>query len=147
LNQKLPSLENAILAAGDTTKWLPSASQLLKKFNLPRLQYFLYFISKFPIMTTKIYNLNMMDTEYAALVAKSYDPIIEQQIIALEQNPNDDRDMARFMGLITKATPRNDAEWEEFNTAWVNICNVHGCDALALDFFPLMAAWDDVDWM
>ncbi len=96
---------------------------------------------------TEPYDLNMTDTEYAALIAKGYDPIIKQQLITLGQNPSDARHMARFMGLTTKATPRTDAEWEEFNATWVDICNAHGCDALALDRFPLMAAWDEDEWM
>jgi hypothetical protein len=96
---------------------------------------------------TELHDLNMTDTEYAALVASCYDPTIEQQLIALGQNPSDARDMARFMGLITKATPRTDAEWEEFNATWIDICKAHGCEALKLDRLPLMAAWDDIDWM
>ena len=96
---------------------------------------------------TEIHDLNMLDTEYAALIAKGYDPIIEHQLITLGQNSSDARDLARLMGLITKANPRTDAEWEEFNATWVNICNAHGCEALTLDRFPLMAAWDDVDWV
>ena len=96
---------------------------------------------------TEPHDLNMLDTEYAALIAKGYDPTIEQQLITLGQNPIDARDMARFMGLITKATPRTDEGWEEFNAIWVDICNAHGYEALALDKFPLMAAWDDIDWM
>jgi hypothetical protein len=92
-------------------------------------------------------DLNMLDTEYAALIASCYDPTIERQLIALGQNPSDARDMARFMGLITKATPQTDEEWEEFNAIWVDICNTHGCEALVLDRSLLMAAWDDVDWV
>lgn len=96
---------------------------------------------------TELHDLNMLDTEYAALIAKGYDSTIEQQLITLGQNPSDARDMARLMGFITKATPQTDEEWEEFNAIWVDICNAHGCDALALNKFPLMAAWDDVDWV
>jgi hypothetical protein len=49
------------------------------------------------------------------------------------------------MGFITKATPRTDEEWEEFNAIWEDICNAHGCEALALDKSSLMEAWSEVN--
>lgn len=96
---------------------------------------------------TELHDLNMLDTEYAALVGKGYDPIIEHQLITLGQNPSDAHDLARLMGLIIKANPQTDAEWEEFNATWVDICNAHGCEPLTIDRLPLMAAWDDLDWV
>jgi hypothetical protein len=64
---------------------------------------------------------------------------------AIGQNPSDARDMARFMGLITKANPRTDAEWEEFNAIWEDVCNSHGCETLAINRFALIAAWDEIE--
>uniref|UniRef100_A0A0C1R7F8 Uncharacterized protein n=1 Tax=Tolypothrix bouteillei VB521301 TaxID=1479485 RepID=A0A0C1R7F8_9CYAN len=47
-----------------------------------------------------IQNLNMTDTEYAAFVAKGYDPAFEQQLVELGENPDQARNLARFVGLL-----------------------------------------------
>ncbi|MCP6760765.1 MAG: hypothetical protein NHB32_18925 [Fischerella sp. CENA71] len=48
---------------------------------------------------TNIYNLNMSDTEYAALVAKGYDPNFELQLIELGETPAIARKLTRIVGL------------------------------------------------
>ncbi|RUT08581.1 hypothetical protein DSM106972_017490 [Dulcicalothrix desertica PCC 7102] len=83
-------------------------------------------------------NFNMTDTEYAALLEKGYDPLLEQRLIALGQNPEDARDFTRFLGMVTKKPPTNDVEWEE-------VCCAHGCEALQLDREGLMVAWSEAE--
>ena len=40
----------------------------------------------------------MTDTEYAAFVVKGYEPVLERQLIALGENPDQAWKLTRFVG-------------------------------------------------
>ena len=69
-----------------------------------------------------IHDLNMSDTEYAQLVSKGYEPILERQLIALGEDPNKARSLTRFVGLLQDKPPETDEEWEELTSAWEDAC-------------------------
>lgn len=56
----------------------------------------------------------MTDTEYAALAAKGYEPILEQQLIAIGEDPDQARNLAKLAGLVQHKPPETDEEWDEF---------------------------------
>uniref|UniRef100_A0A0C1NCM1 Uncharacterized protein n=2 Tax=Cyanophyceae TaxID=3028117 RepID=A0A0C1NCM1_9CYAN len=75
------------------------------------------------IMTDQpIQNLNMTDTEYAALIAKGYDPALEQQLVELGENSDQARNLARFVGLLQDKPPETEDEWEELMEVWEEVC-------------------------
>ncbi|BAY66932.1 hypothetical protein NIES22_70760 (plasmid) [Calothrix brevissima NIES-22] len=67
---------------------------------------------------TNIHNLNMTDTEYAALVAKGYDPNLELELIELGESPAIARKLTQIVGLTQDKPPQTDEEWEEFMKVW-----------------------------
>ncbi|MUG92760.1 hypothetical protein F7734_09985 [Scytonema sp. UIC 10036] len=69
-----------------------------------------------------IQHLNMTDTEYAALIAKGYDPAFEQQLVELGENPDQARHLARFVGLLQDKPPETEEEWEELMAVWEDAC-------------------------
>ncbi len=73
-------------------------------------------------MTDPLHNLNMTDTEYAALIAKGYDPAFEQQLVELGEEPGLARKLAQFVGLLQDKPPETEEEWEELMAAWEEVC-------------------------
>ena len=71
---------------------------------------------------TEIHDLNLTDTEYAALAAQGYDPHLEQQLIALGEDPDCSRTVARLIGLLKGKTLETQEEWEEFMATWEGAC-------------------------
>lgn len=69
-----------------------------------------------------IQDLGMTDTEYAALVAKGYESVLERQLIALGEDPNQARKLTRFVGLLQDKPPETEPEWKEFMAAWEEAC-------------------------
>ena len=69
-----------------------------------------------------IHDLNMSDTEYAQLVSKGYEPILERQLIALGEDPGKARSLTRFVGLLQDKPPETEPEWEELMSAWEDAC-------------------------
>jgi hypothetical protein len=69
-----------------------------------------------------IHNLNMTDIEYAALIAKGYDPALEQELIELGEQPGVARKLAQFVGLLQDKPPETEKEWEEFMEIWEEVC-------------------------
>ncbi|MBW4637885.1 MAG: hypothetical protein KME05_06555 [Gloeocapsa sp. UFS-A4-WI-NPMV-4B04] len=69
-----------------------------------------------------IQDLGMTDTEYAALVAKGYEPVLERQLITLGENPDQARKLTQFVGLLQDKLPETGSEWEEFMAAWEDVC-------------------------
>lgn len=67
---------------------------------------------------THIHNLGMTDTEYAALVAKGYDPNLELELIELGESPAIARKLTQIVGLTQDKPPQTDEEWEEFMAVW-----------------------------
>lgn len=65
-----------------------------------------------------IRDLNMSDTEYAALLASGYDPNVEQLLLERGESPQMARRLTRFAGWIDGAPPQNEGEWQEFMCLW-----------------------------
>ncbi|HEY9740612.1 MAG TPA: hypothetical protein V6C90_09000 [Coleofasciculaceae cyanobacterium] len=68
-----------------------------------------------------IHDLGMVDTEYAALVAKGYEPVLEHQLIALGEEPDRARKLTRLAGLVQNKPPETDEEWNEFMETWAEV--------------------------
>ena len=69
-----------------------------------------------------IHDLNMSDTEYAQLISKGYEPILERQLIALGEDPGKARSLTQFVGLLQDKPPETEPEWEELMSAWEDAC-------------------------
>ena len=66
----------------------------------------------------------MTDTEYAALVAKGYDPNFERDLTeVLGEDAQKARKLTRFVGLIKTKSPETDGEWHEVMAAWDDVCS------------------------
>jgi len=52
------------------------------------------------MMNKSIKDLGMTDTEYAQLVSKGYEPVLQRQLIALGEDPDKARKFTRFVGLL-----------------------------------------------
>ncbi|MEC4884937.1 MAG: hypothetical protein SAL70_26995 [Scytonema sp. PMC 1070.18] len=74
-------------------------------------------------MTDKpIFDLNMTDSEYAALVAKGYKPDFERDLVEVfGENAQKAKKLTRFLGLIKGKSPETDGEWQEVLAAWDDI--------------------------
>ena len=69
-----------------------------------------------------IQDLGMTDTEYAALIAKGYEPVLESQLISIGEDPEQARKLTRFVGLLQDKPPETESDWEEFMAAWEEAC-------------------------
>ncbi len=69
----------------------------------------------------KLYSLDMTDTEYAALVAKGYEPDLEQLMIDVGEEPNQARKLTQLVGLTKDKPLETDEEWNEFMEAWAEV--------------------------
>ncbi|QIR41762.1 hypothetical protein HCG51_34320 (plasmid) [Tolypothrix sp. PCC 7910] len=67
---------------------------------------------------TNIHDLGMTDNEYAALVAKGYDPNLELELIELGESPVIARKLTQIVGLTQDKPPQTNEEWEEFMAVW-----------------------------
>lgn len=65
-----------------------------------------------------IYNFDMMDTEYAQLIAQGYDPNLERELVDLGESQEEARKLARIVGLTKDKPPETDQEWDEFMQVW-----------------------------
>ena len=80
-----------------------------------------------------IHDLNMTDTEYAALVAKGYDPNFERDLTeVLGEDAQKARKLTRFVGLIKGKSPQTDGEWHEVMAAWDDVCLEYDSDSSVL---------------
>ncbi|HEY9874426.1 MAG TPA: hypothetical protein V6D12_13380 [Candidatus Obscuribacterales bacterium] len=70
-----------------------------------------------------IHDLGMSDTDYAALVAKGYNPDLERQMIEVGESPDQARNLTRFVGLLQDKPPETEEEWEEVMIVWEEVCN------------------------
>jgi hypothetical protein len=68
-----------------------------------------------------IHDLGMTDTEYAALAAKGYEPVLEHQLIAIGEDPEQARNLTKLVGLLQNKPPETDEEWNEFMEAWAEV--------------------------
>ena len=68
-----------------------------------------------------IHDLHMSDIEYAALAAKGYEPVLEHQLIALGEEPDQARKLTRLAGLVQNKPPETDEEWNEFMETWAEV--------------------------
>ena len=64
---------------------------------------------------SEIHDLNLTDTEYAALAAKDYNPQLEQLMI---ESPEQARKLTRLVGLTKDKPPQTEEEWAEFMSIW-----------------------------
>jgi hypothetical protein len=69
-----------------------------------------------------IQDLGMTDTEYAQLVSKGYQPVLEQQLIAPGEDPDKARKFTKFVGLLQDKPPQTESEGKEFMSAWEDAC-------------------------
>lgn len=69
-----------------------------------------------------IQDLGMTDIEYAAFVAKGYEPVLERQLIALGEDADQARKLTRFVGLLQDKPPETESDWEEFMLMWEDAC-------------------------
>ncbi|WP_080683975.1 hypothetical protein [Aphanizomenon flos-aquae] len=67
-----------------------------------------------------IYNFDMMDTEYAQLIAQGYDPNLERELVDLGESQEEARKLARIVGLTKDKPSETDQEWDEFMQVWEN---------------------------
>jgi hypothetical protein len=63
----------------------------------------------------------MIDTEYAALAAKGYEPVLEHQLITIGEDPSLARNLTKLAGLVQNKPPETDEEWDEFMEAWAEV--------------------------
>jgi hypothetical protein len=74
---------------------------------------------KVKMTNPQIHDLNMSDTEYAALVAKGYNPEFERDLREVfGEDAEKFRKLTRFIGLIKTLSPQTDSEWHEIVSAW-----------------------------
>ncbi|MBD1838906.1 hypothetical protein [Coleofasciculus sp. FACHB-501] len=69
-----------------------------------------------------IYDLGMTDTEYAALIAKNYNPTLERQLLEVGEDPSQALKLTRLVGLLQDKPPETEPEWEEVIGAIEDIC-------------------------
>jgi hypothetical protein len=48
------------------------------------------------------------------IVAKGYESVLEHQLIALGEEPDQARKLTRLAGLVQNKPPETDEEWDEF---------------------------------
>ena len=65
-----------------------------------------------------IHDLDMTDTEYAALASIGYDPHLEQLMVEVDVPPDEARSLTRLVGLTKNKPPETDDEWEELMSIW-----------------------------
>ncbi|MBW4672240.1 MAG: hypothetical protein KME60_33690 [Cyanomargarita calcarea GSE-NOS-MK-12-04C] len=71
-----------------------------------------------------IHNLDMTDTEYAALVSKGYDPTFERGLLEVfGEDSAKARKITRFIGLLKTVSPETDQEWKNAMGAWDDVCS------------------------
>ncbi len=68
-----------------------------------------------------IHDLGMSDTEYAALSAKGYEPVLEHQLITIGEDPEQARNLTKLAGLLQNKPPETDEEWDEVMEAWAEV--------------------------
>ncbi len=68
-----------------------------------------------------IENLNLLDTQYADILANSINPQFELQAIQKGLDPEDARVKTRFITLMSHK-PESEKEWEELLDAWEEAC-------------------------
>ncbi len=65
--------------------------------------------------------LNLLDTEYADIIANSNSPRFELQLVTLGVDPTEARIKTRFITLL-KHKPETLEEWEELMSVWEEAC-------------------------
>ena len=68
-----------------------------------------------------IEDLDLIDTEYAQLLAQGYDPELERQLVALGEQPTNARKMTQFLGWLLGKSPETESDWEELILDWDQI--------------------------
>lgn len=68
-----------------------------------------------------IENLNILDTDYAEILANSMNPEFELQLINYGISRDDARKKTRFITLMSKKPTRSE-EWEDLMDAWQESC-------------------------
>ena len=68
-----------------------------------------------------IEDLNLLDTQYADIIANSINPWYELEAIKKGLDPEDARVKTRLITLMTHK-PETDEEWEELLDAWKQAC-------------------------
>ncbi|MCT7975236.1 hypothetical protein [Laspinema olomoucense] len=61
--------------------------------------------------------LDLLDTDYAALIATDYDPNLERLIRAAGESPRDAVVLTRLVGLAQKPL-ETEEDWQEFEAVW-----------------------------
>jgi hypothetical protein len=74
-----------------------------------------------------IENLNLVDTDYADIIANSINPSFELNLVNLGLNPTEARTKTRFITLM-KRKPETPEQWEELMNAWEEACGYRPSD-------------------
>ena len=61
--------------------------------------------------------LDLLDTDYAALISDDYDPNLERLIKAAGESPTDAVVLTRLVGLAQKPI-ETEEDWQEFEAVW-----------------------------
>ena len=61
--------------------------------------------------------LDLLDTDYAALIAIDYDPNLERLMKAAGESPTDAVLLTRLVGLAQKPI-ETEEDWQEFEAVW-----------------------------
>lgn len=70
---------------------------------------------------SEIEPLNVLDTDYADIVANSYNPVFELNIVKLGMSPAEARVKTKFVTLLSRK-PQTQEEWDELFKAWEEAC-------------------------
>ena len=55
------------------------------------------------------------------MAAKGYEPVLEQQLIAIGKDPDQARSLTKLAGLVQHKPPETNAEWDEFMAVWAEV--------------------------
>jgi hypothetical protein len=61
--------------------------------------------------------LDLLDTDYATLIADEYDPNLERLMRAAGESPRDAVVLTRLVGLAQKPI-ETEEDWQEFEAVW-----------------------------
>lgn len=74
-----------------------------------------------------IENLNLLDTEYADILANSIHPSFELRLIQLGLDPQEARSKTRLITLMSRK-PQTKEDWENLKAAWQDACGYQPSD-------------------
>jgi hypothetical protein len=91
-------------------------------------------------MTEPIQKLNLLDTQYADILANSSSPAFELRLVELGTDSTEARTKTDFITFL-KRKPQTSEEWQELMDAWEAACGYRP-DAKQLSLISAML-WDE----